>query len=47
LEDGIRMDLMEIGGGGGVEWFHLAQDRDWWQDVVNAVMNLQVLVSCN
>jgi hypothetical protein len=23
---------------------HLAQDRDWWQSLVNAVMNLRVLV---
>jgi hypothetical protein len=28
---------------GGVEWIHLAQDRDRWQAVVNAVMNLWVL----
>jgi hypothetical protein len=41
-EDGIRMDLVEIGWG-GVEWIHLAQDRDRWRAVVNAVMNLQVL----
>jgi hypothetical protein len=43
-EDGIKMDLREIGlGGGGVEWIHLAQDRDRWRVVVNAVMNLRVL----
>jgi hypothetical protein len=42
-EDGIRMDLREIGWGGGVEWIHLAQDRDRWRAVVNAVMNLRVL----
>jgi hypothetical protein len=40
-EDGIKMDL-EIGWG-GVEWIHLAQDRDHWRAVVNAVMNLWVL----
>jgi hypothetical protein len=37
-EDGIRMDLSEIGCG-GVEWIYLAQDRDRWRAVVNAVMN--------
>jgi hypothetical protein len=41
-EDEIRMDLEEIGWG-GVEWIHLAQDRDRWRGVVNAVMNLRVL----
>jgi hypothetical protein len=29
-EVGIKMDLREIGWGGGVEWIHLAQDRDHW-----------------
>jgi hypothetical protein len=28
---------------GGVEWIHLAQDKDYWRAVVNAVMNLRVL----
>jgi hypothetical protein len=27
----------------GVEWIHLAQDRDRWWAVVSAVMNLRVL----
>jgi hypothetical protein len=43
-QDGIRMDLTEIAWG-GVEWIHLAQDRDRWRAVVNAVMNLRVLMS--
>jgi hypothetical protein len=41
-EDGIKMDLREIGWG-GVEWIQLAQDRDRWRAVLNAVMNLRVL----
>jgi hypothetical protein len=42
-EDGIRMDLREIGFG-GVDWIRLSQDRDRWRAVVSAVMNLRVLV---
>jgi hypothetical protein len=41
-EDGIRMDLKEIGLG-GVDWIRLAQDRDLWRAVVSAVINLRVL----
>jgi hypothetical protein len=41
-EDGLKMDLREIGG--GVEWLHMARDRDRWWTVVDAVMNLRVLV---
>jgi hypothetical protein len=41
-EDGIKMDLTEIGLG-VVEWIHLAQDKDCWRALVNAVMNPQVL----
>jgi hypothetical protein len=41
-ENEIRIDLRESGWG-GVEWIHLAQDRDRWRAVVNAVMNLRVL----
>jgi hypothetical protein len=42
-ENGIKMDIREIGCGGG-EWILLAQDRDRWRVLVNAVMNLRVLV---
>jgi hypothetical protein len=42
-EDGIKMDLREIGWGEGVEWIHVARDRDRWQAIVNAVMNLWVM----
>jgi hypothetical protein len=41
-EDGIRMDLRDIGLG-GMDWIRLSQDRDRWRAVVSAVMNLRVL----
>jgi hypothetical protein len=37
----IRMDLREIIIE-GVNWMHLAQDKDQWWAVVNTAMNLQV-----
>ena len=40
--DNIRMDLQEVGCG-YMEWIGLAQDRDRWRTIVNAVMNLGVL----
>jgi hypothetical protein len=43
-ENGIKIDLGEIGFG-GVDRIRLAQDRDRWRAVVNAVMNLRVLES--
>ena len=39
--DNIRMDLQEVGCG-FMDWIRLAQDRDRWQTLVNAVMNLWV-----
>jgi hypothetical protein len=41
LVDNIKMDLLEIGWD-GVDWIGLAQDRDKWKALVNAVMNLRV-----
>jgi hypothetical protein len=35
------VDLLEIGWG-GVDWIGLAQDRDKWRALVNAVLNLRV-----
>jgi hypothetical protein len=40
-EDNIKVYLREIGWE-GVDWMHLAQDRDQWCAVVNTVMNLWV-----
>jgi hypothetical protein len=39
-EDNIKMGLREIGCE-GVDWMHLAQDRDQWRAVVYTVMNLR------
>jgi len=36
-----RMDLQEVGCG-YMDWIGLAQDRDRWQTLVSAVMNLRV-----
>jgi hypothetical protein len=37
VEENIKMDLS-----GSMDWIELAQDRDRWWTLVNAVMNLQV-----
>jgi hypothetical protein len=40
-EDNIMAGLQEVGCG-GMDWIELAQDRESWRTLVNAVMNLRV-----
>ena len=40
-EDNIKMYLQAVGCG-GMDWIEVAEDRDRWRTLVNAVMNLRV-----
>jgi hypothetical protein len=39
-ENNINMDVQEVGW--SMDWIDLAQDRDMWRELVNAVMSLRV-----
>jgi hypothetical protein len=41
LEDNMKMDLQEVGGGRG-DWMELAQDRDGWWALVGTVRTFWV-----
>jgi len=40
-KENIKMNLHEVGWG-AMDWIDLAQERDSWRALVNAVMNLRV-----
>ena len=40
-EDNIKMDVQKVGCG-SLDWIEVAQDRDSWRALMNAVMNLPV-----
>jgi hypothetical protein len=40
--DNVEMDLREIGWD-GLDWIYMAQNRDQWRTVVNAIMSIWVL----
>jgi hypothetical protein len=40
-EDNVKIDLQEVGCG-AIDWIKLAEDRERWRALLNAVMNLRV-----
>jgi hypothetical protein len=40
-EDDVKRDLKETGCK-SLDWIHVAQNRDWWQSLLNMVLDFQV-----
>jgi hypothetical protein len=40
-EDNIKMNFQEVGCG-DMNWINMAEDRDSWRALVNALMNIRV-----
>jgi hypothetical protein len=36
----LKQILNKLGRWASVDWIHLSQDKDWWQALVDTVMNL-------
>jgi hypothetical protein len=44
-KNNIKINLREKGWG-GMDWIHLAEDREEWRALVNTVMDLRVSTKC-
>jgi hypothetical protein len=42
VDAGVDGRIIQDVGCEGTDWIELAQDRDWWRALVNAVLNLRI-----